>query len=880
MIKKIIKILFIVLVFSLFVLPVSAERYVNYILREGRIAVDSVFTPTITPVDNVNVIGFVCDDSKCDNVKSTKLWGGQVLNSGDDKIQLTYPTQLQSPYGYAIFYYKEGYIPWETHAMWGGPDDPRDPQGPIYNYLSKKENCHSPIENLNVVNEVQPNIPLVVGVDVGIDATTYSALQRAGPIGYEPPQLESHFSVQTRVTLRIYDYNNVLVDEQIKDITIIHSGSERVEFEWVPTKAGKHKIIVTTDVIDTKCSSSMEESASKLVHVLSDNPRNMCYTILNDLATSNPFPIQGELLTITTEKISNHADDNYIFTPVPTDADLTITRQVDGAIVNYQSLSLGANPDNFYPVEFGFNWDTTLQSGFYNISIIGIANSPLCDGLKNLPETISVTRRVSNNPEIKPTATVTADPTSGTEPLTVYFTCSATGGIEPYTYSWNFGDGETTADQNPAHTYDNDGVYTAECKVTDIDGDYDSDFVVINVEEAPPVCADKDVDGYGDPVSISCTYPDLDCDDNNEYINPGATEMCNGVDDNCNELIDEDFTNLGGSCSVGLGECQATGVFVCTADGTGTQCNAVAGDPTTEICDGLDNDCDGQTDEGDVCMPECTDQDEDGFNVEGGDCGPIDCDDENAYLHETLTCSYNNIQCGTYSLCIASCPVPPSEICDGLDNDCDGQTDEGDVCDIDLSAKIIADKTSGKATLEVNFDADVTGGNEPFAYEWDFNDDGFVDSIKKSVKAIFKAGSYLVKLTVIDFDGDMATDTITIDVDKADKKQVKLPRRKIHINQINIVNDELRAGEDLVVYVNFENQGNYKINDATVTIIVPELALRQKIGHIDLKTNKGVAKKFILEIPEDAEPGIYEVMIIIYDNGLRRVRYRPIEIIS
>ena len=122
----------------------------------------------------------------------------------------------------------------------------------------------------------------------------------------------------------------------------------------------------------------------------------------------------------------------------------------------------------------------------------------------------------------------------------------------------------------------------------------------------------------------------------------------------------------------------------------------------------------------------------------------------------------------------------------------------------------------------------------------------------------------------------MGTDTITIN---ALKSKTKLTRRKIHINGIWFEADQIRAGEDLIVYVNFENQGDYKMDDARVTVIVPDLALRQRVGHIDLKTDNGVTKKFILETPKDAEPGFYDVMIVIYDDGLKRIRYRPIEII-
>ena len=52
-------------------------------------------------------------------------------------------------------------------------------------------------------------------------------------------------------------------------------------------------------------------------------------------------------------------------------------------------------------------------------------------------------------------------------------------------------------------------------------------------------CVDNDNDGYGDPASVSCTHPELDCNDSLSEVNPGATENCtNTVDDDCNRLID------------------------------------------------------------------------------------------------------------------------------------------------------------------------------------------------------------------------------------------------------------------------------------------------------------------------------------------------------
>lgn len=75
-------------------------------------------------------------------------------------------------------------------------------------------------------------------------------------------------------------------------------------------------------------------------------------------------------------------------------------------------------------------------------------------------------------------------------------------------------------------------------------------------------------------------------------------EKCDAVDNDCDGSTDEGF-NVGSSCG-GAGVCTG-GTLACAADGLGTEC--VGGSqPTDEICDALDNDCDGQTDEGSLCL--------------------------------------------------------------------------------------------------------------------------------------------------------------------------------------------------------------------------------------------------------------------------------------
>jgi hypothetical protein len=103
-------------------------------------------------------------------------------------------------------------------------------------------------------------------------------------------------------------------------------------------------------------------------------------------------------------------------------------------------------------------------------------------------------------------------------------------------------------------------------------------------------CTDCDGDGYNYTV---------DCNDDNPNIHPGAVEVCNALDDNCDGTIDNFtescYTGPAGTLNVGI--CKA-GSRTCT-NGVWSSCVGEV-KPTSEVCNGLDDDCDGYVDDG-VC---------------------------------------------------------------------------------------------------------------------------------------------------------------------------------------------------------------------------------------------------------------------------------------
>ena len=281
------------------------------------------------------------------------------------------------------------------------------------------------------------------------------------------------------------------------------------------------------------------------------------------------------------------------------------------------------------------------------------------------------------------------------------------------------------------------------------DGTVDEDSAI----DASTWYSDSDSDGYGDASTalVSCAQPSgmiadgTDCEDTEAAINTGADELCDLVDNNCDGTVDEstaidastwytdtDSDGYGDASSSSQACTQPTGSVSDSSDCDDT---AAAVNPgATEICDSIDNNCDGAVDEDSAsdALTWYADVDSDGY----GDASSSSqaCTQPSGSVADATDCDDGD----------SSSNPGATEVCDGNDNDCEGTDDNGLLgtgasCPADDCLEILADNS---ANVDGTYSLDDGSGNIYDAYCEMDNDGGGWTLVGSTVNDYLVSGTH------------------------------------------------------------------------------------------------------------------------------------------
>ncbi len=263
----------------------------------------------------------------------------------------------------------------------------------------------------------------------------------------------------------------------------------------------------------------------------------------------------------------------------------------------------------------------------------------------------------------------------------VTFTATPTNGGTP-SYQWKL---NGTNVGNDAATYTNAALANNDVVSVvmtaggcDASGSATSNSITTVVSTAVDYYTDADGDGYGTgTANASCSNPGAgfatangDCDDASASVNPGAIEICNGIDDNCtggidngltfnNYYTDADGDNYGTGTAQSL--CANPGSGYATANGDCNDASSTVNPGANEICNGIDDNCTGGIDNGLTFNNYYTDADGDNYGT--GTAQSLCANPGAGYSIQTGDCNDNNnaIKPGA------------TEVCgNGIDEDCSG----------------------------------------------------------------------------------------------------------------------------------------------------------------------------------------------------------------
>ncbi|RLE41991.1 hypothetical protein DRJ48_04485, partial [Candidatus Woesearchaeota archaeon] len=132
------------------------------------------------------------------------------------------------------------------------------------------------------------------------------------------------------------------------------------------------------------------------------------------------------------------------------------------------------------------------------------------------------------------------------------------------------------------------------------------------------------------------------------------------------------------------------------------------------------------------------------------------------------------------------------------------------------------------------------------------------------------AGTYIVTITASD---GTAVTQMSVRVTVNEK-----PYQHIRLDRVRLSKTRVKPGEEVMVTVTVESDGNMPASKSKVTVSMPELGIRVGTPRFKISNNQ-VTKRLLIRVPYYAQPGLYPVRVVVSNDYTRRVVFRELEVI-
>lgn len=460
---------------------VTEDNYVNY----GEIDSSGNLITTSTAVNGASVLGYVCSSANCASVSSV-LFG--PLNVPANFITLSYPTTLLSSFGYGIYVYKTGYIPYEAESDYAGTGQASN----YTNYLSRLQSCKSNIDSLTLTQN---------GGNIDVEANVDSPINHGGPLNYMPAPISSHYAVDVDVKMEVKK-DGVLdnTKTQTKTVNIPFSDDEDVDFSFV-AGVGVYEVKIITSKGDDKC----------VGEVLVEKTKSITIAPSPDPCLSNPN--LGQSCSIGVGACNNVGV--YVCNSAGTDVECNA---VAGTPATNDANCNGIDDDCNFLIDDGYVSTSTscglglcASTGFLqcilgsetNSCVVGTSSFEICDGLDNDCDGVTDEGCSCTNGNTQSCGIDVGECSFGTQTCSSGIWGSCVGGVGP---AIELCDG-----------FDND-----------CDGAVDEGYVEIATSCGVGVCATGGLLQCVGGVEVDSCSAGL-----------SGVEICDGLDNDCDGTVDE-----------------------------------------------------------------------------------------------------------------------------------------------------------------------------------------------------------------------------------------------------------------------------------------------------------------------------------------------------